>query len=105
MGFATVALNAFHERMGVVDMIAVDPEYQRRGIARLLMDRTIDHMRAHGNGHRGSRNRRRRRSCAGARPVRGPRLYGATKRQIPQAARLIAPPDLGHSGQRLGRTP
>ena len=48
MGFATVALNAFHERMGVVDMIAVDPEYQRRGIARLLMERAIDHMRARG---------------------------------------------------------
>jgi hypothetical protein len=25
VGFATVALNAFHEGMGVVDMIAVDP--------------------------------------------------------------------------------
>jgi GNAT superfamily N-acetyltransferase len=48
VGFATVALNAFHERMGVVDMIAVDPEYQRRGIARQLMDRSIDHMRAQG---------------------------------------------------------
>jgi ribosomal protein S18 acetylase RimI-like enzyme len=33
VGFATIALNAFHERMGVVDMIAVDPAYQRRGIA------------------------------------------------------------------------
>jgi GNAT superfamily N-acetyltransferase len=48
VGFATVALDAFHERMGVVDMIAVDPEYQRRGIARQLMDRSIDHMRAKG---------------------------------------------------------
>ena len=33
VGFATVALNAFHEGMGVVDMIAVDPAFQRRGIA------------------------------------------------------------------------
>ena len=48
VGFATVALNAFHERMGVVDMIAVHPEYQRRGIARQLMNRSIDHMRAQG---------------------------------------------------------
>jgi GNAT superfamily N-acetyltransferase len=48
VGFATVALNAFHERMGVVDMIAVDPEYQRRGIARQLMDRSVEHMRAQG---------------------------------------------------------
>jgi GNAT superfamily N-acetyltransferase len=48
VGFATVALNAFHERMGVVDMIAVDPAYQRRGIATQLMDRAVEHMRASG---------------------------------------------------------
>ncbi len=48
VGFATVALNAFHEGMGVVDMIAVDPAYQRRGIATQLMDRSADHMREHG---------------------------------------------------------
>jgi GNAT superfamily N-acetyltransferase len=48
VGFATVALNAFHERMGVVDMIAVDPAYQRRGIARQLMNRSVEHMRARG---------------------------------------------------------
>lgn len=48
VGFATVALNAFHERLGVVDMIAVDPAYQRRGIARKLMDRCAEHMRASG---------------------------------------------------------
>jgi GNAT superfamily N-acetyltransferase len=48
VGFATVALNAVHERMGVVDMIAVDPRYQRRGIARQLMDHSIAHMRTQG---------------------------------------------------------
>ena len=48
VGFAAVALNAFHERMGVVDIIAVDPEYQRRGIATQLMDRSIHHMRDQG---------------------------------------------------------
>jgi GNAT superfamily N-acetyltransferase len=48
VGFAAVALNAFHERMGVVDIIAVDPAYQRRGIARQLMDRSMQHMRAQG---------------------------------------------------------
>jgi GNAT superfamily N-acetyltransferase len=48
VGFAAVALNAFHERMGVVDMIAVDPAYQRRGIATNLMDRSVEHMRAQG---------------------------------------------------------
>jgi len=46
VGFAAVVLNAFHERMGVVDIIAVDPRYQRRGIARQLMDRSTEHMRA-----------------------------------------------------------
>jgi GNAT superfamily N-acetyltransferase len=48
VGFAAVALNAFHERMGVVDIIAVDPSYQRRGIARQLMERSVEHMRAEG---------------------------------------------------------
>jgi GNAT superfamily N-acetyltransferase len=48
VGFVAVALNAFHERMGVVEIIAVDPLHQRRGIARQLMDRAIDHMRGRG---------------------------------------------------------
>jgi GNAT superfamily N-acetyltransferase len=48
VGFAAVALNAFHERMGVVDIIGVDPSYQRRGIAKQLMDRSIAHMRDRG---------------------------------------------------------
>jgi GNAT superfamily N-acetyltransferase len=48
VGFAALALNAFHERMGVVDMIAVDPIYQRRGIATELMERSVAHMRARG---------------------------------------------------------
>jgi GNAT superfamily N-acetyltransferase len=48
VGFAAVALNAFHEGMGVVQIIAVDPDHQRRGIARLLMDRSEKHMRASG---------------------------------------------------------
>jgi GNAT superfamily N-acetyltransferase len=48
VGFAAVALNAFHDRMGIVDIIAVDPGYQQRGIAGQLMDRSAAHMRAHG---------------------------------------------------------
>ncbi len=34
--------------MGVVDMIAVDPHYQRRGIATRLMASAVEHMRAEG---------------------------------------------------------
>lgn len=48
VGFATVALNAFHQRMGAVDMIAVDPAFHRRGIATQLMNRSADHMRERG---------------------------------------------------------
>ena len=48
VGFAAVALNAFHERMGVVDVIAVDPDYQDQGIATRLMERSVEHMRTHG---------------------------------------------------------
>jgi GNAT superfamily N-acetyltransferase len=48
VAFATVALNAYHDGMGVVDMIAVDPAFQRRGIATALMNRSADHMRVHG---------------------------------------------------------
>jgi GNAT superfamily N-acetyltransferase len=48
VGFSAVALNAFHERMGVIDIIAVDPDYQRRGIATQLIDRSIEHMRSCG---------------------------------------------------------
>lgn len=48
VGFATVALNAFHERMGVIDMIAVDPPFQRRGIARQLIEHSLGHMRERG---------------------------------------------------------
>ena len=45
VGFSAVALNAFHERMGVIHIMAVDPLHQRRGIARQLIDRSIEHMR------------------------------------------------------------
>jgi GNAT superfamily N-acetyltransferase len=48
VAFAAVALDAFHEGMGVVDIIAVDPAFQRRGIARQLMERSAEHMRARG---------------------------------------------------------
>src|SRR5580765_8481056 len=48
VGFVAVALNAFHEGMGVIDIIGVDPEYQRRGIGSGLTEAAIDHMRHEG---------------------------------------------------------
>jgi GNAT superfamily N-acetyltransferase len=48
VGFIAVALNAFHERMGVVEIIGVDPDYQRRGVGARLTDFAVDHMRCCG---------------------------------------------------------
>jgi GNAT superfamily N-acetyltransferase len=48
VGFVTVALNAFNERMGVIEIIGVDPDFQRRGIASRLSERALGHMREHG---------------------------------------------------------
>ena len=45
VGFVTVALNAFNERMGVIEIIGVDPDFQRRGIASQLTNHALDHMR------------------------------------------------------------
>jgi GNAT superfamily N-acetyltransferase len=44
VGFAAVALNAFHERMGVIDIIGVDPDHQRRGISSRLTEHATEHM-------------------------------------------------------------
>ena len=48
IGFVTVALNAFHERMGVIDIIGVDPLYQRRGVGTRLTEFALEHMRRRG---------------------------------------------------------
>ena len=48
VGFVVVALNAFHERMGVIDIIGVDPNYQRRGISSALTEIATEHMRTSG---------------------------------------------------------
>jgi ribosomal protein S18 acetylase RimI-like enzyme len=45
VGFVAVALNAFHARMGAIDIIGVDPEYQRRGIGARLTEHATEHMR------------------------------------------------------------
>ena len=48
VGFAAVALNAFHEGMGVIDIIGVDPDFQRRGISSRLTEFASEHMRSRG---------------------------------------------------------
>jgi GNAT superfamily N-acetyltransferase len=48
VAFVAIALNAFHERMGWIDIIGVDPAYQRRGISARLTEFAIDHMRRQG---------------------------------------------------------
>jgi GNAT superfamily N-acetyltransferase len=48
VAFVAIALNAFHERMGVIDIIGVDPDYQRRGISSRLTEFATEHMRSCG---------------------------------------------------------
>jgi ribosomal protein S18 acetylase RimI-like enzyme len=48
VGFVAIALNAFHERMGVIEIIGVDPDYQRRGISSRLTEFAAEHMRSRG---------------------------------------------------------
>ena len=48
VGFVTVALNAFNEGMGVIEIIGVDPDFQRQGIAARLTEHALDHMRRKG---------------------------------------------------------
>lgn len=47
-GFSAVVIRDDDPRSGEIDMIAVDPEFQRRGVASALMSRSIDCMRAAG---------------------------------------------------------
>jgi ribosomal protein S18 acetylase RimI-like enzyme len=44
----SVALDAFRERMGMIDIVGVDPAYQRRGIGSRLTDVALEHMRSRG---------------------------------------------------------
>jgi GNAT superfamily N-acetyltransferase len=48
VGFVGIALNAYHERMGAIEIIAVDPAHQRNGVATALTDHALDHMRQRG---------------------------------------------------------
>jgi GNAT superfamily N-acetyltransferase len=48
VGFVAVALNIFHEGMGAIDIIGVDPDYQRLDIGSRLIEFAAEHMRSHG---------------------------------------------------------
>lgn len=48
VGFVAVALNAFHERMGAIDIIGVDPDFQRRGVSSRLTEFAAEHMQRSG---------------------------------------------------------
>ena len=45
VAFAAIALNEFHEGMGVIEIIGVDPDYQRRGISSRLTEHATEHMK------------------------------------------------------------
>ena len=45
VGFVAVALNAFNERMGVIEIVGVDPDYQGHGIGARLTEFAVDHLR------------------------------------------------------------
>ena len=47
-GFVAVAMNVFHEGMGAIDIIGVDPDHQRHGIGSRLTEFATDHMRSRG---------------------------------------------------------
>ena len=48
VGFVAIGLNAYHPRMGAIDMIAVDPDHHRQGIGAALTEFALGHMRAAG---------------------------------------------------------
>lgn len=48
VGFVAIAMNAYHNRMGAIDMIAVDPDYQRTGIGAALTEHALSVMAREG---------------------------------------------------------
>jgi len=48
VSFVGVVLNAFHDRMGAIEIIGVDPDYQRRGIGARLTTFALDYLARQG---------------------------------------------------------
>ena len=88
VGFVAVALDAFHERMGVIEIIGVDPDYQRQGVGARLTEFAADHMRRCWHGHCGGRNRRRPRARTGSCAVQRRGLHALADLPLLQVARL-----------------
>ena len=91
VGFMAIALNAFHERMGVIDIIGVDPDYQRRGISSRLTEFAKEHMRKSWNGYRRGRNGRRSRPRPGSSGLREGRVHAVAYISLLPASRLSGP--------------
>ncbi len=41
VGFVAISLNAYHDRMGAIDMLAVEPDHQRTGIGAALTQHAL----------------------------------------------------------------
>lgn len=48
VGFVAVELDAYHPRMGAIDIIGVDPDHHREGTGAALTAYATEHMRARG---------------------------------------------------------
>jgi len=48
VGFVAVELDAYHERMGAIEIIGVDPDHQMHGVGARLTEFAVDHMRGRG---------------------------------------------------------
>jgi GNAT superfamily N-acetyltransferase len=90
VGFVAVALNAFHEQMGVIDIIGVDPDFQRRGIGSRLTEFAIEHMRSRGMDIADGRDWRRPRPRARAGGLRNRRIHAPAYRAVLPVAGLIS---------------
>ena len=87
VGFVAVALNAFHEGMGMIDIIGVDPDYQRRGISSRLTEFATEHAQPwHGHCRGGDGRRPGTPTCAGG--VRGSGVHAPADRPMLPPPRL-----------------
>ena len=99
VGFVAVALNAF-TGMGVIDIIGVDPDFQRRGISSQLTVRDRTHAQPwHGHRRRGDGRR------PGHQPARAAyeaAVYAPAHRSVLPASIRVDPPAASLSDPRVG---